>query len=295
MSGGGTRNDERPLDTPEISKRRRPLRMLVQHPATGAEQEGGARNDFALRDLKVSALLTEFAAGNPVPGSGSANALAANLAACLAASVAIKTYKAPGATYRHIQQTAIDLERRAHRIGQELLDLLEEDSAAFSPVIAIRRDTGRAGDAVLQDSSLRQEVAALKPATIIPLRIAELAAEVADLALKMLAGGYAAAQGESYTALAQAIAAVDGAMFVAQLNIRTIRRRLQKLNDPELEADWIRLRLRDIEALRTRWRSLRLAEHRARRSLHKETFEVEQAKRAKPKRNRRQTLRTGPR
>lgn len=106
---------------------------------------------FRFRESSVSDLLHSFAAGKEVPGSGSANALAAALGACLTASVAIKTYKASDTKYLHVQQTAVEVERRATRIVERLLKLVDEDSAAFAPVIAIRRETGRIDDPILQD------------------------------------------------------------------------------------------------------------------------------------------------
>jgi formiminotetrahydrofolate cyclodeaminase len=198
-----------------------------------------------------------------VPGSGSANALAAALAACLAASVAVKTYKSPGTKYIQVQQTARDVERRATRLIERLWDLFEEDSAAFAPVIALRRETGRLSDRLRQDAAVRAEIGALKTATQIPLQIATLAFEAGQLAIAMLDSGYAAARGESYTALAQAIAAIRGAVYVAQMNIRTVRRRVEKLNDPVLEADWLARMLRDVDVAKQNERELRLREHLA--------------------------------
>jgi formiminotetrahydrofolate cyclodeaminase len=231
-----------------------------------------AENVYRYREATVADLLRSFAAGNEVPGSGSANALAAALAACLAGSVAIKTYNASGTKYVHVQQTAVDVERRANRIVERLLDLVDEDSAAFAPVIAIRRQTGRVDDPILQDAALRSEVAALKPATEIPLQIARLAIEVGELALSMLDSGFTPARGESYTALAQAIAAVDGAIFVAQLNIKTVRQRVARLNDPVLEADWVTRMVRTVREARAEWRTLRVREQMARKTADRETI-----------------------
>ena len=84
--------------------------------------------------------------------------------------------------------------------------------------------------------------------------------------LSMLDSGFAPARGESYTALAQAIAALDGSIFVAQLNIKTVRQRIAKLNDPALEADWMTRMIRDLRQLREEWRELRVREHLARKA-----------------------------
>lgn len=261
------------------------FRLLVNQTAPHSDIEGHA-NSPAFGEWSVSALLREFAAGREVPGSGSANALTSAIAACLTASVAVKTHRAPEIRYVQVQQTAVDVERRARRLAERLLELVDEDSAAFAPVIAIRRRTGRVDDPILQDAALRQEIAALKQATEIPLQIAELTADAAELALTMLDSGFAPARGESYTALAQTIAAIDGAVYVAQLNVRTVRKRIARLNDPELEADWIQRVVRDLKQVRARWRELRVREQLARKAMDAETFAAPAAtpkKRSKPK------------
>lgn len=241
--------------------------MPPESPADAAQPE----TVYHFRESTVFDLLRSFAAGKEVPGSGSGNALAAALATCLTTSVAIKTHQAQGTRYVQVQQSARDIERRANRLFERLLDLIDADSAAFAPVIAIRRRTGRVDEAIKQDEALRAEVAALKPATEIPLEIARLATEAGELALSMLDSGFVPARGESYTALGQAVAAVDGAVFVAQLNIKTVRRRVAKLNDPELEAAWLTRMVRDIRDIRAGWRELRVREQLARKAADSET------------------------
>jgi len=206
----------------------------------------------------LSDVLQAFAAGREVPGSGSANALAAALAACLTASVAAKTHHSNSIKYINVKQTAADVERRARSLALELQELLEHDSAVFAPVVAIRRETGKESDVIRQDNALRKEVAALKPATDIPVRIAQLAIQVGELAVLMLKSGFEPARGESFTALTRAIGAVDGALYVARLNVRTIRLRANKLNDPRLEAPWIEMMLRRIGSIRNAVKVLRL-------------------------------------
>jgi hypothetical protein len=183
------------------------------------------------------------------------------------------------------------VERRAKRIAERLLELVDQDSVAFAPVIAIRRNTGRIDDPILQDASLRSEVAALKPATEIPLQIASLANQAGELALTMLDIGFIPARGEAYTALGQAIAAIDGAAFVAQLNVKTVRQRIARLNDPALEADWVTRMIRDIRGARSDWRALRVREHLARTSADREMLnESTPAQRLSARRKRRHSV-----
>lgn len=243
----------------------------------GMEQVGKNRSrlgapeaEATLGRLRLIDLLNEFAAGKEVPGSGCANALTAAIAACLTASVAAKTHRSDALSYIHVKQTAVDTERRARKIAERLARLLEDDSAAFAPVVALRRETGKAIDKILQDDARRKEVAALKPATEIPLEIARLAVETGQLALTMLDSGFQPARGESYTALLQSIAAVDGAMFVARLNLLTVKRRIEKLNDPLLEADWIKRISRDLHNLSADMTELQVRQDLARKAIEKQ-------------------------
>jgi formiminotetrahydrofolate cyclodeaminase len=210
-------------------------------------------------------VLNDFAAGKPVPGSGSANALVAAVAACLAASVAVKTQVSSDLKYINVTQTAADVERRSRFLAAELVKLLEDDSRVFAKVVAIRRDTGRQVDRILQDDAMRREIAATKTATTIPISIANRALEVGRLSVVMLDTGFIPARGESYAALIQSIAAIDGSLFVARLNLRTMRAKASKLNDPLLELPWIESRLRDIGQIRESMMELRVREQLARK------------------------------
>jgi len=210
-------------------------------------------------------VLHNFAAGEAVPGSGSANALVAAVAACLTASVSVKTHNSSDLKYIHVKQTAADVERQSRFLASELAKLFEDDSAVFAEVIAIRRDTGRQVDRILQDDAMRKEIGALKSATDIPISIAKRAVEVGRLSIKMLDTGFMPARGESYTALIQSIAATDGALFVARMNLRAIRTKTTKLNDPLLELPWVEARLREIGDIRESMLDLRLREQIARK------------------------------
>src|SRR5688572_19243293 len=121
---------------------------------------GAEREVARLGPQPLSVVLEAFAAGQPVPGSGSATALTAAIGACLTTSVALKTSGAKGTAYIHVRQTALDVERQARRLSRDLQNLLEDDSAAFAPVIALRRSTGRIDDPLRQDEALRAEIKA---------------------------------------------------------------------------------------------------------------------------------------
>ena len=90
-----------------------------------------------LTDLSVQELLERLGSSDPVPGGGSASALAAAMGAALVAMVAELTigraeYVEHEETVRHLRFDAI--ERRA-----ELVSLAQEDATAYDAVVQARR------------------------------------------------------------------------------------------------------------------------------------------------------------
>lgn len=247
-----------------------------------------AENDVAVEAQQtaepVSRVLSAFSAGNEVPGSGSANALCAALAASLTASVALKTLQHSGEyRYINVKQTAVDIERQSRSLGRKLEELVARDSEVFAPVIAIRRETGSIADPLRHDQAMRREVAALKPATEIPLQTAAIALEVAELALKMADIGFQGARGEAYTAATQAIASIDGSLYVAELNLKTIRLRVKKLHDWKLERTWLKVAMAKIAAIRQSLDDVRMRVSRVLEALHSDAAVVKKKRSRKTK------------
>jgi formiminotetrahydrofolate cyclodeaminase len=205
------------------------------------------------RDTSLAAAIDAFASGHEVPGSGSANALVAALAAALIASVAEKTYARQELTkYRPISDAAKRIASRAKTRSHKLLELVDEDARAFAPVIALRREAKTLRDEYQQDQSIRTEIAATKPATEIPIEIAVVCIELLEDGFLMLDRGFAPAKGESYSAITALIAAADGALFVATLNVNTITNKAATLSDPGYEHPWLKSTKRSIKELRQR-------------------------------------------
>src|SRR5438067_120831 len=109
--------------------------------ARGPEQVGQdiVSNSPLLADRPLREVVHAFETGGAVPGSGSANALIATLAAAQVASVAEKT-AAAGDAYRPVYQTAVNIAKRARKITADMLPVVDEDAAAFAPVVRFRRE-----------------------------------------------------------------------------------------------------------------------------------------------------------
>ncbi|MEA2463635.1 MAG: Formiminotransferase-cyclodeaminase [Acidobacteriota bacterium] len=202
---------------------------------------------------RLADTLEAFAAATGVPGSGSANAVTGAFAAALVTAVAAKTVtRADESRYRPISDAATRVAARGRVFIDELLILAEEDAKAFAPVIAWRKKAKTLQDHYKQDQAVRKEIAATKPATVIPLKIAAICLEIAQDATLMLQQGFIPARGESFSALLTALASAEGAIYVARLNITTVSKKITTLDDPGYERPWLKLILQRTDELDVR-------------------------------------------
>ena len=140
-------------------------------------------NGSRFRDHTVDAFVERLASAEPVPGGGSASAVAASLGAGLVAMVASLSEDRPKyADHADLHTAAIAAGRR---LADRLLALADEDSAAyavFSDALKLPRDTEE------QQAARKAAMsAAARTASEVPLRCVEACHEVAAWA-EALAG-----------------------------------------------------------------------------------------------------------
>lgn len=138
-------------------------------------------------------LLDRLAARTPAPGGGAAAAWACALAAGLAEMAAGFAGDADGAA-------------RARALRADALVLAERDGEAYGAALAARREGGDVAAAM---------AAAAEP----PLRIAEAAAEVAELAAALAVTGKASLVGDAMTGALLAEAAARAAARLAEMDL----------------------------------------------------------------------------
>jgi formiminotetrahydrofolate cyclodeaminase len=168
-----------------------------------------------LTDLPLHEFLERLGSSDPVPGGGSAAALASAMGAALVAMVAELTigraaYAEHDATMRHLRFDALD--RRT-----ELLTLAQEDATAYDAVVRARHmPKDSEAERAARTSALQQ---AMQEAARIPLRAAVVASEVLDLAERIAPIGNRNAASDAGVAAQLAAAGLRGALLNVRINL----------------------------------------------------------------------------
>jgi glutamate formiminotransferase/formiminotetrahydrofolate cyclodeaminase len=163
--------------------------------------------------------IDELAGGSPVPGGGSAAALAGTLAAALVAMVARLTIGRKA--YAAVEGRAKEILAEAERLRGELRRLVDEDADAYTGVsqaYKIPKDDPARAKAIDQ---------ALLGAARVPLTVASVTATVRKLAREMEQMGNKNARSDAKVAEGLARAAIAGALENVRVNV-------EALSDPAL-------------------------------------------------------------
>jgi len=168
-----------------------------------------------LSELTVRTFVEHLATSDPVPGGGSAAAMAGAMGAALVHMVVELTMGRPAADGN---QDALTRTRSAAVAWQsELINLAELDANAYDAVVRARklpRETERQ-----RDVRSVQLAASLREATRIPLATARAASEVLDLAEGLAPIGNRNAVSDVGVAALLAVAALRGAVLNVQINL----------------------------------------------------------------------------
>jgi formiminotetrahydrofolate cyclodeaminase len=168
-----------------------------------------------LNDLTVRDLTARLASREPVPGGGSASALAGALGASLVGMVAELTIGRPDTVEHEPQLVELRDEAVAHR--ELLLDLAEHDARAYGAVVAARR-MPKTTD---QEREARAEAVrrTMLAAAEVPLLTAGAALDVLELARAVAPIGNPNAVSDAGVAAELAAAAVRGAILNVRINL----------------------------------------------------------------------------
>lgn len=137
----------------------------------------------SFRDLTLAAFVDQLASAEPVPGGGSASAVAASLGAGLVAMVATLSEGRP--KYAEYAATHASAGGVGRALARRLLELADEDAAAYAVFgAALRMPKTSEAEQSTRSGALR---AAARTASTVPLACVEACLEVV-LAAESLAG-----------------------------------------------------------------------------------------------------------
>ena len=162
----------------------------------------------SLTDLSFHELTRRLASSDPAPGGGSASALGGAMAAALVSMVAELTRD---------NERAQQLGAAARVRLAELADLAQADADAYAAVVSARRMT----KATEEERQARRDAlrGAMAAAAAAPLRIAEAAAAVLELAEELAPIGNPNAASDVGVAGALGVAALRGALLNVRINL----------------------------------------------------------------------------
>jgi methenyltetrahydrofolate cyclohydrolase len=201
-----------------------------------------------LNDLPARELIERLASGDPIPGGGSASALAGAMGAALVRMVVALSLGRPAAEGNETELTEIGT--GASQCQSELLNLAQLDAVAYDAVVQARRlpkgtDLERRARAV-------QVGAAVREATRAPLEVARMAERVLGLAERLAPVGNRNAITDVGVGALLSAAALRGAVLNVRIN-------LPGVDDEDLRARATEECARFLDGLDERERALRLA------------------------------------
>lgn len=178
---------------------------------------------LALLDRPTGQLLNDFGAGKASPGSGSAAALMGLLAAKLLVTVCDKSSTKPEC--KSNERVLVYIKEQVQLIVPRLIELFEKDAQEFDQVVALRiaRDVASSPQEKAKLSRQSQEL--LEIATDNAFHIIEQCMKLVDHGVVVFESGWQSVRGDSGAALSAAIAGVLSGIFIANLNIKTLKGR----------------------------------------------------------------------
>ncbi len=198
-------------------------------------------------------LVEALAEGTPTPGGGSAAALAGATAAALVTMVARLTIGKK--KYADVEARMTEVVQQAETLRHSLQAAVQEDCRAFEQVMAARRMPKTTPEEVARRRQAL-ELATLR-ATEVPMRVAEQACQVLELAGEVAEKGNVSAASDTGSAGALAGACLTAAGWNVQINAASLEDRamaqawLQALEELKRRAGEAEARLRQAINART--------------------------------------------
>lgn len=175
----------------------------------------GATPSLTLAEQPVRELTAALSSSAPVPGGGSAAAIAGALGASLVSMVAALT--AGRAGYEAVDATVRSIGAEAAGLRDRLLDLAGRDSDAYDAVMHARRLPKETDDQKAARKAAMGDAFVL--AATVPLQTAQTAEQVLQLAARIAPIGNPNAASDAGVAAQLASASIRGAILNVRINL----------------------------------------------------------------------------
>ncbi len=166
----------------------------------------------------VQIFLDQVASADPVPGGGTVAALSGSLGAALVAMVCRLTIGKKG--YEAVRDEMQAILLRAEKLQGELRDLAQADADAYARVMDAYRLPKNTDEEKNARANAIQDV--LKHASDVPLHIAELCAQVLELAGPIAEKGNKNTASDGGVGVLMAEAGLRGSVFNIAINLGSI-------------------------------------------------------------------------
>jgi len=177
----------------------------------------------ALLERPTKELLADFGAAKASPGSGSAAALMGLLAAKLLVTVCDKSQTKEECRASH--KVLAYIKQQIEAVEPKLVELFEKDAREFEEVVALRVARDRAKLPKERERCSKQSQELLETATDNAFHIIDICLKLIDHGIVVFRSGWHAVRGDSGAAISAAIAGVMSGIFIANLNLKTLRGR----------------------------------------------------------------------
>ncbi|VXB24510.1 conserved hypothetical protein [Pseudomonas sp. 8BK] len=188
------------------------------------QQHELAHADGSLLERPTNQLLNDFGAGRASPGSGSAAALLGLLSAKMITTVCdISLRKRERATnhkdFEFISKTVRE------ELEPRLKFLFEADAKDFEKVIRLRVERDKCNDPQEKSKLSKDSLDLLQTATDYTFEIADISIRLMGFGIFAFENGWHAIRGDSGVAISAAMSSVMSSIFIANLNLKTLKRR----------------------------------------------------------------------
>ncbi|GER82897.1 methenyltetrahydrofolate cyclohydrolase [Thermogemmatispora aurantia] len=170
-------------------------------------------------DQSLREYLNDLSSSQPTPGGGSAAALSGAMGAALASMVTRLTIGKSG--YADVQDEIEDILQKTEELRERFQQLIQEDSDAYERLaMSFRLPKGNA-----EENEARSRViqVRLHEAALVPLEVAERAAELMRFCVRLAQIGNKNVRSDIAAGAALVVSAAQGAAWMVRVNLRSLR------------------------------------------------------------------------